>query len=378
MSRKQREGADCFARAGEMPHATPDDLLAGPRGRRMLLELILARAEVAGTVEQERLRSAVSEVDSLYPPETVDIDGIASAIRSVGTPEVTDDRLIQAVSRSVDAAMYWQPPDGLDRLCRLPGVREALRGAAEHVAAAEAVGRWGSGFEPDEQVWVRFHERPAPGESVTTGRPREKLASGTTKLGEWHSTMEASEKADRLQRDRDVRAPFSGDWWSAPVFLAEASCRRLPDAGATGLWWIEDAFGPEYAELFGVKVDPGARILEVRGADDWVQLCQKYPLEVTWSRRHDWYRVTGRDGRWAMPDWSRVAADYDGVHLTALGYLNTAGRAIEVSGELAAVLSGWNPGETYWLNNRARVLKEAERWEGGTGNVGQRWWRRTE
>lgn len=355
---------------------TPDDLLAGPRGRRMLLEYLLARPEPSGSVERDQLREAAFQADSLYPPETVDAEGIIRAIRAADPPEANEHALIQAVFQSVDAAMYWQPPDGLDRICALPAAREALRKTAGHLVATAFTEWWGSGFDPDSQVWLRFLERPVLGASVQSGRPRHKLAPSARKLADWREAMDATEETDRLQRDPDVEAPFSGEWWSAPVFLADATCRRLPEAGAAGLWWVEDAFGPECAELFRVKVDREVRILENRSADDWAELCQKYPVEVTWSRRHDWYQVTGRDGRWVMPDWSRVAEDYDGVHLTVLGYLNAAGRAIEVSGGLAAVLSGWNPDETYWLNDHARVIDDREQWEGDVA-WRQLSWRRT-
>lgn len=45
---------------------------------------------------------------------------------------------------------------------------------------------------------------------------------------------------------------------------------------------------------------------------------------MTALKRHDWYRTTGRDGSWVIPDWSQVAHDYDGVHLSIAGYLTAA------------------------------------------------------
>lgn len=50
-----------------------------------------------------------------------------------------------------------------------------------------------------------------------------------------------------------------------------------------------------------------------------------FPLEVTAARRHDWFRVTGRDGRWVIPDWERVAQEWDATQPTVLGHLNAAG-----------------------------------------------------
>ena len=71
--------------------------------------------------------------------------------------------------------------------------------------------------------------------------------------------------------------------------------------------------------------------LEANPPADWVALVREYPLDVTdTAKRGDWWRTTGRDGRWAMPDWSAVARDVDAVHLTVAAYLATAGRALPV------------------------------------------------
>lgn len=94
---------------------------------------------------------------------------------------------------------------------------------------------------------------------------------------------------------------------------------------------------------------------EVSQPGDWVDLVARYPLDVDRSRRHDWWRTTGSQGPWLIPDWSAVAADYHGVHLTVLGYLGTAGRALPV-GQGATLLAGWGPDVTYWL---ADVLDQA-------------------
>jgi hypothetical protein len=98
--------------------------------------------------------------------------------------------------------------------------------------------------------------------------------------------------------------------------------------------------------------------LEIRTPADWTSLCSEFPLDVTASRRHDWFRTTGRDGRWVIPDWERVAEEWDAVHLTVLGYLSGAGRALPVSPDTATVIAGWDPDSTLWLTDVARE------WEG--------------
>ncbi|MNL69614.1 hypothetical protein D3C87_1944960 [compost metagenome] len=81
-------------------------------------------------------------------------------------------------------------------------------------------------------------------------------------------------------------------------------------------------------------------------------------MEVTASRRHDWFRVTGRDGRWLIPDWERVAQRWDAVHLTTLGYLSSATMLIDIDSEYATVIAGWGPDSTIWLTDAAREWSE--------------------
>lgn len=75
-----------------------------------------------------------------------------------------------------------------------------------------------------------------------------------------------------------------------------------------------------------------------------------------------WERATGRWGRWVIPDWPRVADSYDGVHLTAAGYLSAAGTAIDVDTDIASVIAGWSPDETYWLTDTVTRSIDTRNW----------------
>ena len=72
---------------------------------------------------------------------------------------------------------------------------------------------------------------------------------------------------------------------------------------------------------------------------------------MTAQRRHDWYRATGREGRWVIPEWAAVAERYDGVHLSVEGYLEAATTAIPVSDGWASVIAGCDPDTTWWLSD---------------------------
>ncbi|MBG6192440.1 hypothetical protein IWX64_003412, partial [Arthrobacter sp. CAN_A212] len=82
------------------------------------------------------------------------------------------------------------------------------------------------------------------------------------------------------------------------------------------------------------------------------------PMNVTASRRHDWFRCTTRDGEWVIPDWEKVSERWDAVHVTVLAYLSSANRALQIDANTSTVLAGWNPDTTIWLTD---VVRE---WDG--------------
>jgi hypothetical protein len=128
-----------------------------------------------------------------------------------------------------------------------------------------------------------------------------------------------------------------------------------------GLHLVEDGFGWSSARCWGLELPPGGAIFEIGEADDWSALVRRYPLAVTKSRRHDWWRATGQDLEWAIPDFHAVAADYDAVHLSVAGYLSTAGRAIP-AGDANTTLAGWDPDATWWLTDSPRRVDPPVLW----------------
>ncbi|MGH2884854.1 MAG: hypothetical protein ACRDPA_19490 [Solirubrobacteraceae bacterium] len=43
-------------------------------------------------------------------------------------------------------------------------------------------------------------------------------------------------------------------------------------------------------------------VYEIHTPKDWGELVARYALSVTKARRHGWWRATGEDGAWAIPD----------------------------------------------------------------------------
>lgn len=325
----------------------PDSLLVGPRGRRLCLELAKSVPEVHRVVfyashdlDPGRGRSTVMFGPEVTPPPHAPAD-VAAVLGDVPVPEPDSRALMRALVETVDTACYWQVPDGDDVLAATPELREPLARIARGLAASPHAAWWTAPLERDDQCAVTFTDEPhAP-------RTDDLAAS----LATWReNTAEAEQRA--LRRDeQDPTASISGTWWSTPPFEMPCSTRHLGALGPVGLWLVEDGMGWEEAIVEPVRVPQDAAVLEIDGPEDWAELCRRYPFDVTASRRHDWFRTTGRDGRWVLPDWSRVAQDVDGVHLTARGYLTTSGRAVPVDADRASVLAGWDPDQTRWFTN---------------------------
>ncbi|MFC8191068.1 hypothetical protein ACFUMH_05325 [Cellulomonas sp. NPDC057328] len=367
-----------------------DALLAGPRGRRLCLAVAWATADLDPGQDVQPLRTALFHAAYDLDPGA----GTSRVIMSTGGPvdpadlphpspaevarlldavvlaDLDDRTLLRAVAHAVDEARYWQEPDGEDVLAATPPVRAALRRVAEHVAAAPAAAWWSAPLARDDQWAVDF---PSPTPTPTPAPPV--VGDVRTRLARWRAGEVADEERARADRPTDVRARYGGSWWSVPAFTRLVTTTRgLGTRGPAGLWWVEDGFGWTDAQVRPVPVPADARVLEVDGPDAWADLCRRYPFEVTAGRRHDWYRVTGRDGRWCLPDWSRVAQDVDAVHVTVAGYLATAGRAVPVQGDVATVLAGWDPDRTYWLTDVADDGPPRQ-WEQDRDDVGEPVWR---
>jgi hypothetical protein len=353
----------------------PAMILAGPRGRRVCLEYARRCAELAGGAEESGAEAVEDASDAatalwwagigLEPQPPLLLTFGASPSRARERPEVTPsdvtaafdgveivaptaDQLRDALAASVGVARYWQEPDGNDVLAATPELRPVLARVAEALAASPYTSWWASSVDLEDQWTVPW-------------RGAGSAADPQALLRDWREHVDEEERRSARERPADPRAAWSGTWWSIPPFELVRTTRSLPGAGPARLWFEEDSLGGDEAVAVPVEAFP-ARVIEIDGPEAWADLCRRHPLEVTASRRHDWFRTTGRDGRWVVPDWSRVAAEADGVHLTVAGYLAAAGRAIGIGGDAASVVAGWNPDETYWFRGALARPAGEQRW----------------
>ena len=340
-------------------------LLEGPRGRRVCLEYARLCAERGGHAEATTalwwagrrldpdqpmvVRFSAHYGTTAAPDPVVTPADAAPALDAISLVPPTADDLRTALAASVGRAMYWQSPDGDDALAATEDVRGALARVADVIASSPHAAWWETPVDLDDQwtvPWEGGGGAPADAEAL---------------LASWRdSVLEDEERAAR-ERPADPHANWTGMWWSIPRPGLVPTTRSLADDGPARLWFEEDSAGGTEATAVPVEVYP-ARVIEIDGVDAWADLCRRHPLDVSASRRQDWFRTTGRDGRWVLPDWSRVAAEADGVHLTVAGYLAAAGRAIEVGPDTASVIAGWNPDETYWFRGTIARPAGEQRW----------------
>jgi hypothetical protein len=338
-----------------------EDVLSGPRGRRFCGELACAG--------REQVWSALFDAFT-HAADGAAVRRFAEAVRRVDPGEVgalPEPALLDCLAGAVASARYWQEPDEQDAVLGDPGVVDALAPIAEAILASPATGWWTEPVDHDRQRCVQWLDRGR-------GEPPQ-LTGAAEAVRSWRDAAVA-EESDARSRPDDPTANWSGTWWStpSPTRLVHTS-RARPRLGATQLLLTEDDPGWRHARVWPLAPRAGSRVYEITGPEAWAALAQEYPLRVTRSRRHDWWRTTGRDGEWFIPDWNAAASDHDGVHLTVLGYLTTPGKAVEIAGG-ATVLAGWHPDTTFWLRDVLRPSGEPSDWglrESDTGGADE--WR---
>jgi hypothetical protein len=263
-----------------------------------------------------------------------------------GTP-LGGSALMAGLVAAVDFASYWAQPDAEDRGFAGEWARAALRPVAEAVAAAAAglteMGWWAKPADRGRQRCTQFLARDP--------LPQPRLTGTAQSAAAWLADTRDDEQSAR-GRPEDPAAPHGGPWRSAPVpSRLPVTTRQLPGLGAVALTLTEDRAAGPSARCWPVTTAGGARVYEITGPGQWAELVSRYPLEVSNSRRRTWGRATGQDGRWLIPDYAAVAADWDAVHLPTVGYLTTAGIVIPAGASAHTMLAGWDPDATWWLTD---------------------------
>lgn len=344
-------------------------LMHGPRGRRLLLEFAVASERLHDNGHHDDSFSAgvfwasyqldpnkgtsvslFGDVDA--EATNVTAAQVADRLAAVVLAEVTPALLRDALFIAVGSARYWQEPDGRDVLAATDELRAALWRVAHHVAVSQHTVWWTEPVTKHSQWAVGWHGAPLPSH----------IPDPMAVLGAARDQVIDEERVARRDRPLDPTANFSGHWWSRPPGELVSSAGELFDGSPVKLWFVEDSLGWERATAQRLTVPEASQIYEIDSAQAWAGLCARFPLDVTAQKRHDWYRTTGRRGKWVIPDWAEVAKYYDAVHLQTRAYLCAAGTAIWVDDHTASVIAGWDPDVTYWFTPHVSYLDEPVTW----------------
>lgn len=187
-------------------------------------------------------------------------------------------------------------------------------------------------------------------------------------LGEWPEPLPRTSPDDDIikwcaaARGNEAAAA----WWSIPLAPNVLVTSGAVDHRPLLLLACEDDWGRTDAIVHRMELPSAPRVYEVDGPEAWTALVRLAPMDVTTSIGFTWGRGSTATS-WYLPDWTLIARDFDAVHLTVDGYLDTAGRPLEVDGGLT-MLAGMSPDSTVWLCGPLnpieshRVHRHAEEW----------------
>lgn len=308
------------------------EFLRAPRCRELLWAALLSDKELCHAVclyNAENgagtwyVRWDLSTSEPVPEPKVPSLEEIMRLAQRAAEQDISNFDAVDAMDGVICDAMYWQAP--FDPLPLHPLADAALNLAAPEFLASEGWSTLLRSIEMNGPLWTA----------------QERLGETEDQWSQWSASMRAREDEARAWPEN-----MSSVWWSCPP-TAEA----YPMGFAAE--WIEDWHGETELSLRPVEVGVAAREYVIDSLADWVRLVEQYPLEVTFQRRGDWGRATGRKGRWFMPDYGRAARDWDVLTLTVRGYLTAAGAPAPVAtagGDGACLLAGWSPGHRFWLN----------------------------
>ncbi len=184
---------------------------------------------------------------------------------------------------------------------------------------------------------------------------------------EWWSSRSDGARVGQLFRHHDA-VYCCGEFTWAGLWTVSAPPPEVHD-DLVNVWELY----PGPISRWRMPINPGARVFEIHAAADWVRFVAAFPRRTTemhggWelpgSNQERGYTgaaelialglAAGRDADVVMPDWSQVAAAYDGVHLSWAGMLTSEGNVVrvpELGPKAVTMLRYWGSERTLWLND---------------------------
>lgn len=322
-----------------------------------MLELACARNP---KLEELMFSSLIGGLDSTGRARVVVELARSTALIEQQPPSEID--LMRALTETVNRALYWQEPDTEDQLLAEPQIVAALRPLATAVA-------W---FAPEWWTDTMATGQQRMQDPTTPSLEYQEMWQAGAGVRQWYAHA-VGEETHAQTYIPDPQANYTGMWWSTPAHQSVPATTRVVDGlGPVSLWAREDTATPEYAVTYPISLIGPCRVLEISSAQDYVRLVENYPLRMTRSRFHDWYRVTGAVDEWYIPHWGLIAKDFEAVHLTTAAYLEIATRRIPVL-DGATMMAGWSPDVTFWVGNCAVLGGAPEEWRHESAGSKEHW-----
>ena len=231
----------------------------------------------------------------------------ASGLRAseLNDPLVTS----QVMGYSLADVSVWAGPSHHDRVfTQLERLLPAIRSWAERHATPDITERWFPSGELASQVWIpKQQEELRPAQPVIPDR----------EPTNW----------ERYAQKPAWGLYTSSAFGSLSTFMVIAS-HSMGDLGPIHF--------PAPRYLLTPSAD--ARIFRVNKADDWLHLCVTYPAPEPGGLFYN--RLA--------PDFAKVAAEWDAVHLS-FGGLLASDQVVRSSGGSSTELLGWDAELTVWL-----------------------------
>lgn len=140
-------------------------------------------------------------------------------------------------------------------------------------------------------------------------------------------------------------------WWVSPTRALVTARRSSPNTGLVAGRLLDDYCDPfNYRMLPQIEVNGHSKVYEVHTMSDWAALVSAHPSPGLELRTYDW----GGEGTLLLPDWSSISQEWQGVHVSVAGYLNSAYQPLQLAHQEFTVLSGWHPDGTVWLSDPTR------------------------
>ena len=224
-----------------------DDLLAGPRGRRLCLEFVnfmggpasdesdpIGEALFWGARERDvgastGVRYAILSNDESAGgnegsiPSAPPVEEIARILEADSLTVPTEAALAECLGAAVESARYWQEPDGYDMLAAEPALRPQLLRIARAIVDSAPAAWWSHAIEMDDQ-WVVTFDGGLDAPSATARQV----------LDDWRDAAER-EESDWRSYHLGPGAQMSGSGWSTPPGLLVKTTGSRGEHGPMGL-----------------------------------------------------------------------------------------------------------------------------------------------